>query len=108
MDLFMYFLLAIAFAVIGIGILLWNAKPRYSEHPRSVIDTDRWIDKAEFFMQKTIKQILHTFVVHLVSWYRIISHEITIHKTLKQKVREILYEHHKQKKSAVGKDHLVK
>lgn len=100
----MYFLIASACALIGIGILLFRAKPTTDYH-EPIINTDRWIESWEFALQKSLRSALRFLVVHLVGWYRFVIHDITIHKTMKKKVRELLYEHHhEQRKSKLEKD----
>lgn len=47
--------------------------------------------------------MLRFIVVHLVGWYRFIVHDITIHKTMKKKVRELLYEHHREQRKSKSK-----
>jgi hypothetical protein len=96
-------------SLIGMGILIRFARSNYSLAQQPIVDTDRWIESGKIILENKIKIILHVIVVHLVSWYRVITHRITIHKTMKQKVREILFEHHaKQKISSAQKDHLMK
>ena len=93
----MYFLLASVLAVIGITVLLAGVKSDGQYH-EPIINTDRWIDSWTFTMKKTIRRMLRFVVVHLVGWYRFVVHDITIHKTMKQKVRELLYEHHREER----------
>lgn len=97
----MYFLLASIIALIGIGVLIKSVKtkaPR-SDHYPHLIDTDAWIEAWEFSLQKFLRKILRVVVVHIVSWYRFLLYEMTLHKTVRQKVRELLYEHyHEQRK----------
>jgi hypothetical protein len=93
----MYFLLATICALIGIIILLSRVKPN-KEYHIPIIDTDRWIDHWEITFQNSLRKILRFVVIHLVGWYRFVIHDITIHKTMKKKVRELLYEHHREQK----------
>lgn len=98
----MYFLLASVIALVGIVILLAGKKPATGSYHEPIINTDRWIESWEIGLQKTIRKILRFVVVHLVGWYRFVIHDITIHKTMKKKVREILYEHHAEKRKKVS------
>lgn len=93
----MYFLLATICALIAIGILIMQKKPALEYH-KPIIDTDRWIEHWESIFQNSLRKILRFAVIHLVGWYRFIIHDITIHKTMKKKVRELLYEHHREQK----------
>lgn len=105
----MYFLIALICSLIGMGILIRFTRPNYSLAHQPIIDTDRWIESGKIILEKKLKDVLHTVVIHLVSWYRIITRQVTIHKTVKQKVREILFEHYaEQKKVKIQKDHLTK
>ncbi len=101
----MYFLIASICAMIGIVILVARTKPVYSGTAEHIIDTDRWIEQGKFLIAKLIRKILRFIVVHLVGWYRFVVHDITIHKTLRQKVRELLYEHYNEQrvKRSAGK-----
>jgi hypothetical protein len=94
----MYFLIASICALIGIVVLLSRVKPERNYY-QPIINTDRWIESWELSLQKFLRQILRFIVVHLVGWYRFIIHDITIHKTMKRKVRELLYEHHREQRS---------
>ncbi len=98
----MYFLLASSLAVVGIIVLLTGKKPAKESYSEPIINTDKWIETLEIGLQKTIRKILRFIVVHLVGWYRFVIHDITIHKTMKRKVREILYEHHAEKRKKVS------
>jgi hypothetical protein len=105
----MYFLIALICSLIGIGILIRFARPNYAMAQQPIIDTDQWIQSTKIILEKKLKYILRTAVVHLVSWYRVITRQITIHTTVRQKVRKILFEHYaEQKKAGVQKDHLMK
>lgn len=94
----MYFLLASLVALGGIFFLLRSTKPRIrkSDYYPDLIDTNAWIDSLEFSLQKFLRKILKVTVVHMVSWYRFIVYDITIHKTLRQKVRELIQEHQRE------------
>lgn len=63
---------------------------------RPLIDTDVWIESIHVSFQTKLRTVLRFIVVHLVQWYRYITRDITIHTTMKKKVRELLYEHHKE------------
>lgn len=105
----MYFLLASLIAVVGIMILLSGKQPVKETYHQPLINTDRWIETWEISLQKTLRKILRFVVVHLVGWYRFVIHDITIHKTMKKKVREILYEHNaERRKKASDKTFLTK
>jgi hypothetical protein len=101
----MYFLIAIIACILGIVILLKFAKPNY-DHQEHLIDTDRWIARMEFGLQKFLHEILRILVVHLVGWYRFVTRNITIHKSLRQKIRKVLYDHHTHGKGTAKKDPL--
>ena len=93
----MYFLIASVCAFIGMIILLYRVKPHTGYH-QPIINTDRWIESWEFALQRFLRKLLRFIVVHLVGWYRFVVHDITIHKTIKRKVRELLYEHHREQR----------
>lgn len=92
----MYFLLAMICALLGMGIILYRS-PIRSTGNRYLIDTDRWIEHFSMSLRSWIRNFLKFIVVHLVYWYRHITRDISIHTTVKQKVRELLYEHHTSK-----------
>ncbi len=94
----MEFLIASIIGILGMVILLWKTKPTVTD-PAPLIDTDRWIDEGSIAIEKFVRKILRVVVFHLVSWYRFIIHDMTIHKTMKQKVRELLYEHHREQRA---------
>jgi len=98
MSWYMYFLIATVCAFIGIIILLFRVKPSSNYH-QPIINTDRWIENWEYSLQKSLRRTLRFIVVHLVGWYRFVIHDITVHKTMKRKVRELLYEHHREQRS---------
>ncbi len=103
----MYFLLATLCALIGIVLLLLQTKPVVPYH-KPIIDTDRWIDHWEVTIQNSLRKLLRFVVIHLVGWYRFIIHDITIHKAMKKKVRELLYEHHHEQKLKTAKSTIRK
>ena len=94
----MYFLIATVCAFIGMMILLFRVKPT-SNYYQPIINTDRWIESWEHSLQKFLRRTLRFIVVHLVGWYRFVIHDITVHKTMKRKVRELLYEHNREQRS---------
>jgi len=104
----MYFLIACTVALIGMMVILGSVRPKPNHHRQPLINTDAWIDAWEFSIQKFLRKILRTIVVHLVSWYRFIIYDMNVHKNIRQKVRELLYEHYreeKRNKSALSQTH---
>jgi hypothetical protein len=95
----MYFLLAMACALIGMGLVIHGTPVKSSAKHHPFIDTDHWIESTRLIIQTWIRRMLKFIVVHLVNWYRYVTRDITIHKTMKQKVRELLYEHYRENKN---------
>ena len=98
----MYFLLSIVCALIGMGLVLYGTPIKSPAHHRPFIDTDQWIEDARILIQTWIRTVLKFVVVHLVNWYRYVTRDITIHKTMKQKIRELLYEHYRENKNKLS------
>ncbi len=96
--MFMYFFIAMVCASIGMILVLRGTPVKQSLRNKALIDTDIWIENIYTSFQKILKSLLKFIVVHLVQWYRHITQNMTIHRTIKQRIRELLYEHYREKK----------
>lgn len=101
----MYFLLASLVALGGIIFLLRPTKQKVSlQQNLNIIDTDVWIDSLESTLQQFLRKILKIIVIHIASWYRFIVYNITIHKKLRTKIKELLHEHQREHRAKKNKD----